>query len=169
MIDDTVKRICDTLADKIDWLDYSFGRSFELINGDGSHYPAVHLSGNEYESVLPNDGLGNFSFFEVEDPHSLVDNSMKVKFNGNLIFWFNLNSIYGTIGNSLNIDALRKQIIEALSNRFHMHATIKINGIYEKAENIFKGYSLKQIDTQYLMLPFYGFRFSLTITERTIC
>jgi hypothetical protein len=38
--------------------------------------------------------------------------------------------------------------------------TIVINRIYELAENVYRGFTLDEIDNQFLMHPFAGFRFA---------
>ena len=44
-----------------------------------------------------------------------------------------------------------------------------ITKMYDQAENIFREYSLKEIDTQYLMQPYGGVRFDLELIYREEC
>lgn len=46
---------------------------------------------------------------------------------------------------------------------------IELAKIYEQAENIFKGYSLREIDTQYLMQPYGGIRIDGFLMYREEC
>ena len=36
--------------------------------------------------------------------------------------------------------------------------SVTLSRIYERAENVFQGYSLDEVDNQYLMSPYAGFR-----------
>ena len=47
---------------------------------------------------------------------------------------------------------------------------IEINRIYELAENIYRGFSLDEVDNQFLMAPYGGFRFEgiMEVTETCI-
>lgn len=172
MIDTTLNNIANTLLGKLPWLDVAYGKSYRLVDSENNLYPAIHINGLEYISVLPNDTLGNYLFFELEDPQQLIShtqNKFAYRFNTNLIVWFNLQSIYGTITNLVLSDSVKDTIVAALSNKYYTDLNIEIVAIFENAENIFKRYSLKQVDTQFLMLPFYGFKFSLNITEKKVC
>jgi hypothetical protein len=47
--------------------------------------------------------------------------------------------------------------------------TFTINRVYEKAENIFQGFTLAEVDNQYLMHPYCGWRFVGEIRVEDIC
>lgn len=158
--------INDILKSKLTWLDNAFGQAFRLIDSNGD-YPAAHDQRKEYIRLFPNDILGNYSFFEVSDP--IIYERNAVKFKASLIFWLNVENVYGPIGADTFIDTIREDIISALDNRLYLQANIHILGIYEQPESIFRGYSLSQLDTQYLMLPYHGYRIDLQINERKVC
>jgi hypothetical protein len=46
---------------------------------------------------------------------------------------------------------------------------IILNRIYERAENIYRGYTLSEIDNQFLMHPFAGFRFDGILEFDELC
>ena len=172
MVTGSINGISAILLKKLLWLDNAYGRAYRLVDGDNNIYPAAHASNNEYISLLPSDMLGNYLFFELEDPHQIIAYSQErhvSRFRANLIVWFNLADIYGDITDKIQSDDIKEEILKALAYRFHPGVTIEVVEIYENAENIYKRYSLKQVDTQFLMLPYYGFKFVLNITERKIC
>lgn len=172
MINTVLNDTATILRGFLPWLNNAYGKAYTLVDSNGNLYPAAHIAGNEYMSLLPNDVLGNYLFFELEDPSIIVPFSQTrfvSKFRVNMIIWFNLESIYGIVEDKVLSDNIKEAIILALSYKFYPGATIDIEAIYESAENIFKRYSLKQVDTQFLMLPYYGFKFVLNITERKIC
>ncbi len=172
MINTVLDDMATTLKKLLPWLDNAYGKAYTLVSSDNYLYPAAHVAGNEYISLLPNDMLGNYLFFELEDPSTIVPLSQirsTTKFRVNLVVWFNLENIYGIIEDKILSDDIKEDIIQALASRFYSNAFISISEIYENAENIFKRYSLKQVDTQFLMLPYYGFKFVLDIIERKVC
>ena len=88
-----------------------------------------------------------------------------------LVVWFDLTRVYGEASNR-NTELLKSQILRLLSGRDGWHlksGKILINRIYERAENIYRGYTLSEIDSQYLMHPFGGFRFDGVIEFDELC
>lgn len=168
MVDTTLENIAVLLKAELPWLNEAYGRAFTLIHPvDRFEYPAVHLAGTEYLNVLPDDIVGNTSFFKVEDPQKVIDfgTGHKLNFRAHLIFWFNIETIVGGSFTLQSLEVVKRDILKAL----HRIRFIDILNVYEQAENIFKGYSIKQIDTQYLMLPYYGYRISMDIYTNKVC
>jgi hypothetical protein len=164
-IDKVVVQIQDGLKAKLPWLNYSFGRAQKLVTtkeGKNYFYPAVHIGKGTYINVLPDQELGNYSFFTIDDPQEIdfnahAFNNIKSKFA--LVFWFNLNKIFPGVQDR-NTEAIKAQIIELLTRGIHLtEGRINIRQIFEQPENIYKGYSLKEVDSQYMMQPFAGLRF----------
>lgn len=162
------------LIDNINWLDKAFGKAERLVkiapNGRKYYTPNVYAGGNEYLDVSPDSGIGNFSFFWVDDPQAVEwtpNVSVGIKTDFALIFWFDYRKIYNNV-NTRNKEALKKQILDVLNGGYHLRAGhIEIERIYELAENIYNEFSLDEVDNQFLMHPYGGFRFegSLTIQE----
>jgi hypothetical protein len=58
-------------------------------------------------------------------------------------------------------ESVKRQIIRTLNSGIWLrHGSIKVNKIYERAENVFAGFTLDEIDNQFLMHPFCGWRFT---------
>lgn len=168
LIDKTIGEIQDGLIANIGWLNNAFGRAQRLVKSiDGKkHYtPNIYLSGNNYFPVSPDSKIGNFSFFYLEDPQDLQEDiypgtTGDIYSDFSLIFWFDLRTIYNDVNNH-NTEELKAQILKVLNGGFLMRTgRMKINKIYELAENIYKGFSLDEIDNQFLMHPYAGFRFT---------
>lgn len=176
MIDRVIGVMQDELMNKIGWLDYSFGRAQRLVtlrDGRESYYPGVFIEKKEYLNVLPGQRLGNRTSFIVDDPHTVINfvphqyNRMKAP--ASLVLWYNLDKIYnGT--KERNTEAIKGQILRVLSELVLPNgAKFSLHRIYERAENIFYGYSLREIDTQFLMQPFGGLRIEGEITYMEEC
>lgn len=182
MLDAVLAQIQQGLADNLNWLDVAFGRSQRLqkmVNGKRIITPNVFCGGwnghgeNDYIEVSPDSHIGNFSFFEIEESQTIEPGTWARTITAPfaLIFWFNLVKVYGEKSNR-NTEFLKAQILDIVNGRSGWHlrqGRIYVNRCYERAENIYRGYSLSEIDNQYLMHPFAGFRFEGVLTFDELC
>lgn len=171
MLDRVIGEIQKGLVENISWLDVAFGRSQRLtkmINGKRIVTPNVYCGGwnghgeNDYIEVSPDSKIGNFSFFEIEDPQTIDAGpwARSIRTPYSLIVWFDLTRVYGVETNR-NTEFLKSQILHLLNGRYGWHLSggrVSVNRIYERAENIYRGYTISEIDNQFLMHPFGGFR-----------
>lgn len=124
----------------------------------------------EYLNVLPNDFLKAQSFIKMNGPENWeqfnrFEGSMKSR-KISVIFWVNLKYI-DVSKNYIFIDVLKNQVEDIL--RTHPN-TGTIDAYYdERAEDVFDGYSIQDVDTKYLMYPYSGFRFDLTVNYPEEC
>lgn len=175
MIDKVIAYIQDRLVNNVGWLNHAFGRAQRLVtNRDRKtyYYPGVYISDNEYLNVLPGQDLGNRTFFVTEDPQT-VDfvpfRFNKIKCPISLVLWCDLSTIYPE-AKDRNTEEIKRQILRVLTMlTMPSGSSIAISKIYEQAENIFRGYSLKEIDSQFLMQPFAGLRIDGYITYQEPC
>ena len=173
--DKIIVEVQDSLIARLSWLTHAFGRCQRLSKVRDKRtfvYPGIHIKSNEYLSLLPNQELGNYSFFEIEDPQSIDFNKnnfniIRTKFA--LVFWVDLSTIFvGEIDR--NTEELKAEIVKVLTRELFLKlGRLTLNQISEKAENIFKGYSLTEIESQYLMQPFAGFRFEGELLFQELC
>jgi hypothetical protein len=163
--DKIVVQVQDTLKAKLSWLNYSFGRSQKLIRKQGDkeyYYPGVHIRAEEYQSVEPNNDLGNFSFFILSDPQEVdfnphTTNNVKAKYA--LIFWLKLDTVFPN-STDRDTETLKADILKILTRElFLTFGRLSVTSIQEDSKNIYKEYSLKEVESQYLMQPYAGFRF----------
>lgn len=182
MLDAVIGEVQNGLVENISWLDVAFGRAQRLskmMNNKRIITPNVFCGGwnghgeNDYIEVSPDSKIGNFSFFEIEDPQTIDAGpwAREIKSPFALIFWFDLTRVYKTASNR-NTEKLKADILRVLNGRTGWHLTdgrILINRIYERADNIYKGYSLSEIDNQFLMHPYAGFRFDGILEYAELC
>lgn len=171
------------LIDNLEWLDASFGRAQRLMKktpeGKIVKFPAVFCGNwrgrgdNDYIEVSPDSKIGNFSYFEIDDPQTIESapwaRSVKTPFS--LVMWFDLADIYDTPSNR-NIEYIKARALHILNGGTGWHLTdgrIAINKVYERAENIYRGYTLSEIDNQFLMHPYGGLRFEGEIDYTEMC
>lgn len=191
LLDKILQDIQNMLMNKLEWLNYAFGRAYRLVEhrNDGNKfiYPAAYNGNGEYISLLPNDNFGNFSWFDIYDPQKItqvVQSAPQYTFSGAIIFWYNINSIYDDT-TVLYTEEIKDNIIRVLTTPgiITTIGKLKIDNIYERFENIYKDYSIEKIynnyvykgegiqdiDKQFFMYPYAGIRIEFTLTTRELC
>lgn len=191
LLDKILQDMQKSLMNRLKWLNYAFGRVYKLVehrpDGNKSIYPAMYNGNGEYVSLLPNDNFGNFSWFDIYDPQKItevVQSLPQYTFSGAIIFWYDLSSIYED-ETVMHTEEVKDEIMRVLTTPGLITTTGKlvINNIYERFENIYKGYSIEKIynnytykgegiqdiDKQFFMYPYAGIRIEFTLTTRELC
>lgn len=190
LLDKVIQELQKVLMDKLVWLNYAFGRGYKMIEHrtDGSKfvYPAMYNGRREYLSLLPNDNYGNFSWFDIYDPQIVVNKIQglpQIEFNGALIIWYDQRDI-DTDDEFVCTEEVKLEVLNLLSTPGNLkNSKIKVTGVYENFESIYRGYSIEKvynnynysgediqsIDKQYFMYPYAGLRIEFTLTTRELC
>ena len=160
-------RIIQNLQDELgglSWLDHIFGRAERLVkmkNGARYYTPNVYRGKDDYIQLLPdNMELGNYCFFVLDDPQTIslpmgLQNRVKTPFS--LIVWVDMRQV-GATYDDRNTEQLKEQLIKTIRRAWIKKGAVTLAKVYEKAENVFQGFSLDEVDNQYLMAPYAGFR-----------
>lgn len=191
LLDKILQDMQKSLMNRLKWLNCAFGRAYKLVehrpDGNKFIYPAMYNGNGEYVSLLPNDNFGNFSWFDIYDPQKItevVQSLPQYTFSGAIIFWYDLSSIYED-ETVMHTEEIKDEIMRVLTTPGLITTTGKlvINDIYERFENIYKGYSIEKIynnytykgegiqdiDKQFFMYPYAGIRIEFTLTTRELC
>lgn len=191
LLDKIIQDIQETLAEKLKWLNYAFGRAYKLVQHqeDGSKfiYPAAYIGNSEYVSLLPNDNFGNFLWFDIYDPQEItqiVQSLPQFTFSGAIVLWFDLNSIFPD-SDAMYVEEIKDEVVRVLTgpSLIKSEGRLTLKSIYERFENIYKGYALEKIynnfsykgegiqniDKMFFMHPYAGLRFEFTMTTRELC
>lgn len=191
LLDKILQDVQKSLMNRLKWLNCAFGRAYKLVehrpDGNKFIYPAMYNGNGEYVSLLPNDNFGNFSWFDIYDPQKItevVQSLPQYTFSGAIIFWYDLSSIYED-ETVMHTEEVKDEIMRVLTTPGLITTTGKlvINDIYERFENIYKGYSIEKIynnytykgegiqdiDKQFFMYPYAGIRIEFTLTTRELC
>lgn len=165
LFDKLIQELQDGLAARLLWLDHSFGKAERLVidvKGRKHFTPNIYLGKNEYLPISPDSGLGNYSFFILEEPQRTEyapGDRTAIKTPFSLVVWVDMRTIEDA--DERNTEAIKQQVLRALNGGIlTREGKITINKIYERAENVFNGFSLDEIKNQFLMQPFAGFRFA---------
>ena len=163
LFDRVIQGLQDALGG-LSWLNHIFGRSERLVkmkDGMRRYTPNVYYGKGEYILLTPdNKALGNYCFFVLEGPQVVsvpfaASNRVKAPFS--LVVWVDMRSV-GATYDDRNTEYLKEQLLKTLRRAWLRHGAIELNRVYERAENVFQGYSLDEVDNQYLMSPYAGFR-----------
>lgn len=180
VLDHILAEISSSLESKIPWLDVAFGKAERIaksVDGKTRYIPAIYRGGegftkNEYLGLLPDSQIGNFSFFWMLDPQkvdwmSRSESTIKAPFA--LIFWFDLRKVFES-EIERNKEGIKYQILNILNRElFLTKGHLQIEKVYELAENIYKEFTVSEVDNQFLMHPYAGFRFEGTLTFSQPC
>lgn len=182
MLDKVLGDIQEGLVNNLSWLDVAFGRAQRLtkkVKNKTIITPNVYCGGwnghgiNDYIEVSPDSKIGNFSFFVINDPQEITpsvwDRHYTTPFS--LIFWFDLRKVWNSATNR-DTEHIKADIIKVINGRKGWtlkEGRVEINRCYEQAENIYRGFTLSEIDNQFLMHPFYGMRFDGIIEYDELC
>lgn len=171
MISATVAEINKHLKKQLPWLDEAFGQSLEVNLPAKRPMPCIYLSSNEYKSVLPDNIFGNYCFWEVADTQTIeyIAPDNRLRYEASILFWINLESIFGKHYSITHIDELKDDIIATLGYKHYKLSQVTLKRVSTGFRNLFSKYMLSDEHTQFLMLPYQGFKFDITILERKIC
>lgn len=182
LLDKILQDIQNTLVEKLTWLDHAFGKAYKLVeyqqDGHKFVYPAIYNGEGEYVSLLPNDNLGNFSWFDIYDPQKVTQVAQALPqytVDGALIFWYRLDSIYGD-KSVMYTEEIKDEILRILTAPGFIAAPgrLTVTSVYERLENIYRGYTyqgedIQNVEKQFLMYPYAGIRIEFTLTTRELC
>lgn len=169
LLDVAIQEIQVALADNLQWLDHVFGRAERLakvINGKKYYTPNIYVGGNEYRLVTPDDRVGSYAFFTVDEPQEMEwqrGNNTKITAPFSVIVWVDMRKV--SPDDTRNTEAVKRQVLQVLNGGFLMrHGHYTVTRIWERAENVFTGFTMDEVDNQFLMQPFAGFRFQGVLT-----
>ena len=163
LFDKPIQSLQDALAN-LSWLNHIFGRSerlVELKNGLRIYSPNVYKGSNEYISLYPdNRKLGNYCFFVLSEPQvvsplSQIQNRLKAPFS--LIVWYDVRTIEQN-SDTRNTEYVKEQILKTIRGAWIKSGAVVVNRVYQRAENVFEGYTMDEVDNQFLMQPYAGLR-----------
>lgn len=165
LIDAALLEIQMLLVDKLEWLDHAFGKAKQLkeVRADKSLvvFPSVYIGQQDYFKVFPDEGIGNFTFFDIEDGETFKqigrkNADLRTKFG--LIVWFDFRNVYPDDWQNKSVENVKAELLTVIRSNPLKSSTIKINRILDRADNVYRGYTHKEIDYQFYMRPFGGFR-----------
>lgn len=175
LLDEAFIGINGKLVEYLPWLTNAFGKAQKLSRLNDQKkiikYPAVYTGeGKEYASMLPDEGYGNFSYWDVEDYKIdwISRQNQIVTAKVGFVVWMNLNKTLAA-NERRNLESIKEEVLKFFSFMSMMRVRLSFGSITEEHDKIYKGYSTKEIKSQYLMHPFAGLRFDGEIRYERWC
>lgn len=168
----------NSVLSNLTWLDNRFGKCENLIDGKGrdeKRFPAVYTGSKNnkgYLKLLPDSHLENFSFFHVSNQTitAIPHQGEIIDFDFGLIVWFNFTKVYPNTHLNKTIENVKSEVLSVLNSYAYGVTRITIEGVTEEANEIYRGFTVSEIDNQFLMRPYGGFRVNGSIKYITnIC
>ena len=162
LFDKAIQDLQDALGG-LSWLNHIFGRVERLVkvvDGRRLYTPNVYQGRDEYILLTPdNTWLGNYSFFVMDEPVQVSKPTQQyhLRCPFSLVVWFDLRTIPND-ADTRNTEAVKDDILRTIRTAWMKTGHVVVERIYERAENVFEGFSLDEVDNQFLMSPFAGFR-----------
>ncbi len=160
------------LIEGLDWLDLAYGKAERIATRtekfEQTFIPAWFMDGEDYENLLPDDRKGNYSFFTVEDNQSVESapgRPARVSGVCSLVVWLDQRSL----SNTWSKEAARNAILGVLTNLNVFDGHLQVRSIFERPEAVFSGFTLDEVENQYLTYPYCGFRFVCDYSIRQDC
>lgn len=176
--DYAVAELQTELAANISWLTSAFGkaqRRVKVVDGRESRFPAVYSGAGDYLSMLPDAHLGNYCWLDVGDYQEIQDNprlyrQAKVRAAVGLVFWLDLRTAYPSDYENRTVEHAKADVITAIRAIRLSRSSLVVDRVAERAENIYRGYDHGEIEGQFLMFPYTGFRLEgeMVINEQCV-
>jgi len=175
LLDAAFAQVQAKLLSGLSWLDFAFGKAQRLERqreGQTIRYPGVFGS-KDYINMFPDSHLGNFCFFDVPDAQVIEDwrrghfNRFHTGFG--LVFWVDLRDVYPADYTRRTTEHVKEEVLRFFATTSFAGCRVEPTEIDERTENIYPGYTIAEIDNQFLMRPYAGFRMSGVITYDEAC
>lgn len=164
LFDHIIQDLQRNIARRLLFMSHVFGRCERLqkeINGHRVFSPNVYAGGDEYILLTPdNISLGNYCFFVAEEPEQMavrVGNYGRLRAPFSLVVWVDMRKVGEE--DDRNTYDVELKVLDAIGEAgIIKRGGIEVTRIYHKAENVFSGFTLDEVDNQFLMSPFFGLR-----------
>lgn len=173
-VDATIQALQTELADKLTWLQYSFGRAFigkdEQGKSRGSNYtyPAVYKGSKNYQDASPNDNVISQTFFVIDGDYQYDDYQIntynKFTLPVSLVIWGNLKQIAPSTDEHFGQVLLQDVLRVVRSNE-----EFKVLNITDNESNVFEEFSVREESTHLFYYPYFCYRVRMEMSGREDC
>ena len=164
LFDRPIQDLQKSIGRKLLFMNHIFGRCerlLKVVEGRRSYSPNIYKGRDEYELLTPdNTDLGNYCFFVPDEPEVMVANfgiSGRLRAPFSLVVWVDQRTIEDK--DARDIYGLELKVLDAIASPGVLrHGGIEVSRVFHKAENVFQGFTMDEVDNQFLMSPFIGLR-----------
>ena len=185
LLDVPCDEIASKLATRLTWLNNAYGRCekyFKNVDGRDEVMPAIYSGGrnnNGYLILLPDEGLGNFMFIDVDPSQTLLGDIGQLSFEVDisLIFWFNYQEVYTADHVNRTIENVKYDILTEIKKGGFDGVRMEVYEVHESAKEIYSTFSTRLSDSyahkdslrQALMRPYGGLRVDCNLRYTQLC
>ena len=167
LLDSVLSEFNGVLSSQLTWLNKTFGkaqRNAQRTKNRLYYKPVIYSNEKDYISLEPNTTIGNFSFFDIQDTSEITtDYNPNITTNVGLIFFGDLLSIYTTNTEFYSIENVKADILDVLRKKRLTRCSFDVLSVSERLENVYRGYSIEEVETQFMMYPYFALRFELEL------
>lgn len=175
LIDVALVELQAVLLDGLSWLSKAYGkaeRRVREVDSRSRYYPAAYVHTKDYVSLLPDEHIGNFVWFDVEDSQE-VDyvprGWSELRSRAGLVFWFDYRTIYPNDYHTRTIENVKSEVLRLLTTTTLQNSTLTVQSFDERAESVYRSYSIDEVKNQLLMRPYGAFRLNALLRYREKC
>jgi hypothetical protein len=180
LLDLLLDEMATKLGNSLSWLNNTFGKAERIIKKDflqrPEYQPAIYTGGRknqDYVLLFPDSHLGNFCWFDVPGTQDLLIEDRRqwnrVRTTAGLIIWYNITKVYPANHTTRTIENVKADVLRAVQTATYTNGSARALSFLERIEDIYRGYSTKEIDRQFMTRPYNAFRLDLEITVRENC
>jgi hypothetical protein len=178
LLDLLLDEVATKLGTSLAWLNNTFGKAERIVrNQDGrpEYEPAVFSGGRQgedYVLLFPDSHLGNFCWFDVPGAQDLLTERRtwnRIRTIVGLIVWFDYTKVYPSDHQTRTIENVKADVLRAIQTTTYTNGTAIPQAFFERVEDIYRGYSTRELSRQFLTRPYAGFRLNLEVQVRETC
>lgn len=166
MMDPGMTELTGALTANLPWLDKAYSNIETFVEGKGKRpktYPAVYNGVKKdrgYLKLFPDGHIGNFAFVEVykQTFDHIPQQSATHIIDFGIVFHFNFEKVYPGDHKNRTLENVKNDVFDILNRYPFANFNVRFDGFVEGANNIYRGYSHDEIEDQFLMRPYGGFK-----------
>lgn len=167
LLDLAINQVNASLSGGLSWLTTAYGkaeRRERLRDTARVLYPAIYTgSGEEYLSMLPDEHLGRYTWWDIEDPQPMDWQKNQLIFHRvrfGLVLWGDIRSIYPADHEARTTEHIKAEVLSLLNRSAWPNVSLRVEEIWERSENVYRGYTVSEVENQFEMRPYFALRFA---------
>lgn len=169
-VEAVIEDLQNVLKKEVDWLDNIFPLSTKIMLRENKldRYLPVYLPENgNHINLLPQRELGNYCFFTLDTPENILYQNggfYMIKCNVSIVVHLNLNNV------GVRLEQVKREFTRILSYRSWLTSgSFELKNVFDRHEEIWKGYTLSEVENQHKMYPYNSIRLSGTLLTKAEC
>ena len=162
----------------ISWMDAPLGvgeKKQQTIDGKSAYVPLLYIAGKNnkgYISLFPDKRLGNFSWINIEDKEYLgrTGSTAFWEYRLGIVFWFDWRKVYtASTQEGYTIENIKNDVFSTIMTSLYSKGQVKFVDFKEDADEIYSGYSHREVDQDFLMRPYGGLKAIIRVRNLENC